>query len=117
MSNGNNTYVYPIIHVTIVYSVHVSYFHSLYPMLFTVLKRATFLRYFFGKLSVKKHCHANLMYKVVLWIRIQIGSLFRNFVDPDPYSEYRSGSGSTQEKIIHFLEAKGVSSPFGDSTD
>ena len=29
-----------------------------------------------------------------LWIRIQIGSVFSSFVDPDPHSEY--GSGSTQ---------------------
>ena len=33
----------------------------------------------------------------VLWIRIQIGSVLRNFVDQNPYSEY--GSGSTQVKI------------------
>ena len=28
----------------------------------------------------------------VLWIRIRIGSVFRSFGDPDPYSEYLSGS-------------------------
>ena len=33
----------------------------------------------------------------VLWIRIRIGSVFRSFVDPDPYSEY--GSRSTHVKI------------------
>ena len=27
-----------------------------------------------------------------LWIRIRIGSVFRSFLDPEPYSEYRSGS-------------------------
>ena len=27
-----------------------------------------------------------------LWIRICIGSVFRSFLDPEPYSEYRSGS-------------------------
>ena len=32
----------------------------------------------------------------VLWIRIQIRSVFSNFVDPDPYSEY--GFISTQVK-------------------
>ena len=32
--------------------------------------------------------------KPVLWIRI--GSVFRNFVDPDQYAEY--GSGPTQGK-------------------
>ena len=35
--------------------------------------------------------------KPVLWTRIQIGSVFRNFVDPDQYSEY--GSGWTLLKI------------------
>ena len=33
----------------------------------------------------------------VLWIRIRIGSIFRSFLDPDPYSEY--GSGSTHVNI------------------
>ena len=33
----------------------------------------------------------------MLWIRIQIGSVFRTFVDPDPYSEY--GFGSRQVNI------------------
>ena len=32
-----------------------------------------------------------------LWIRIQIGSVFSNLLDPDPYSEY--GSGSTPVKV------------------
>ena len=30
--------------------------------------------------------------KAVLWIRLRIGSVFRSFVDPEPYSEYGSGS-------------------------
>ena len=33
----------------------------------------------------------------VLWIRILIGSAFRSFLDPDPYSEY--GSGSTHANM------------------
>ena len=32
----------------------------------------------------------------VLWIRLQIGSIFSNLVDPDPYSEHGSRSGYTQ---------------------
>ena len=28
----------------------------------------------------------------VLWIRIRVGSVSRSFVDPDPYSEYGTGS-------------------------
>ena len=32
----------------------------------------------------------------VLWIRIQIGSVFSSFVDPGPYSDYRSGSTQPQ---------------------
>ena len=31
----------------------------------------------------------------VLWIWIRIGSVFRSFVDPDSYLEYRFGSRST----------------------
>ena len=38
------------------------------------------------------------------WIWIQIGSVFSNFVEPDPYFEY--GSGSTQVKKDR-LKAKG----------
>ena len=38
------------------------------------------------------------------WIRIQIGSVFSKFVEPDPYFEY--GSGSTQVKKDR-LKAKG----------
>ena len=33
----------------------------------------------------------------VLWIRIRIGSIFRSFLDPDPYSEY--GFGFTRANI------------------
>ena len=33
-----------------------------------------------------------------LWIQIQIGFVFSNFEDPDPYFEY--GSGSTQVKMV-----------------
>ena len=32
----------------------------------------------------------------MLWIRLQIGSIFSNLVDPDPYSEHGSRSGYTQ---------------------
>ena len=32
------------------------------------------------------------VFQAVLWIRIRIGSLFWSFVNPDPYSEYESGS-------------------------
>ena len=47
--------------------------------------------------------------KSVLWIRIRIGSVFRSFLDPDPYSKYVSGSthantGTVWDKI----EAKDV---------
>jgi hypothetical protein len=35
-------------------------------------------------------------FKPGLWIRIRIGSVFRDFVDPDPYWE--SGSGSRGKK-------------------
>jgi hypothetical protein len=35
-----------------------------------------------------------------LWIRIRIGSGFRDFVDPDPYWE--SGSGSRGKKMKKF---------------
>jgi hypothetical protein len=35
-----------------------------------------------------------------LWLRIRIGSGFRNFVDPDPYWE--SGSGSRGKKTKKF---------------
>ena len=35
----------------------------------------------------------------VLWIRIRIGSIFRSLLDPNPYSEYGSGSGSTNVKL------------------
>ena len=44
---------------------------------------------------------------VTLWIRIRIKivSVFRNFVDPAPYSEY--GSGSTQVKIRQ-IRSKGI---------
>ena len=38
-----------------------------------------------------------LVEAIRIWI--QIGSVFRNFVDPDPYSEHGSGSKSTQVKI------------------
>ena len=43
--------------------------------------------------------------KPVLWIRIQIGYVFSNFLDLGPYSEF--GSGSTQV-ITDKLEATGV---------
>jgi hypothetical protein len=39
-------------------------------------------------------------YSQGLWIRIRIGSGFRDFVDPDPYWE--SGSGSRGKKIKKF---------------
>ena len=46
-------------------------------------------------------CRALLDYlgylSAVLWIRIRIGSVFRNFVDPDPYSRY--GLGSTHLNV------------------
>ena len=40
-----------------------------------------------------------ILFEAVLWIRIlsRIGSVFRSFLDPDPYSEY--GSGSTHANI------------------
>jgi hypothetical protein len=46
--------------------------------------------------------------KTGLWIRIRIGSGFRDFVDPDPYWESGSGSrGKKTKKIsvekMHFL--------------
>jgi hypothetical protein len=39
-----------------------------------------------------------LIYLAGLWIRIRIGSLFSDFVDPDPYWEYRSGSRGKKMK-------------------
>ena len=41
----------------------------------------------FGKSS----SHNNDNRLPVLWIRIRIGSVFRSFPDPDPFSEYESG--------------------------
>ena len=46
------------------------------------------------------HAHVrynNLWFEAVLWIRIRNGSVFRSFLDPDPYSE--NGSKSTQVNI------------------
>ena len=48
--------------------------------------------------ALQGHCvrQTQIMFSFpVLWIRIRIGSVFRSFVDPDPYSEY----GSTHVKI------------------
>ena len=42
---------------------------------------------FFKMLKYRYHFE-----KKVFWIRIQIGCIFSNFVDPDPNSEYGSGS-------------------------
>ena len=33
---------------------------------------------------------------VMVWVRIQTGSLFSNFVNPDPYSEFRSRSSQSK---------------------
>ena len=41
----------------------------------------------------------------MLWIRIQIGSVFSNFSDPDPYSEFWTGSTyfKREEKRLDWL--------------
>ena len=56
----------------------------------------------------------------MLWIRIQIGSVFRNFVDPYQYSEY----GPIQKKKIYIYTNRsksskidGKNSPYLDSID
>ena len=52
------------------------------------------------ELSIQNlHTPAPLYPSPVLWIRIQIGSVFSNFVDPDPYSKYVSKSVSKKVKI------------------
>ena len=40
----------------------------------------------------------------VLWIRIRIGSVFRTFLDPDPYSKYASGTTHVNCKCIKWRQ-------------
>ena len=60
-------------------------------------------------------------YSATLWIRIQIGSVFSNFVDPDRHSKYCSGSGTTQVKIGYITVKRCMTadknSPYRDSTE
>ena len=51
------------------------------------------------------------------WIRIQIGSVCRNFVYPDPYSKYRYGYGFTLMKRGKKSKVKDKNSQFWDPTD
>ena len=61
---------------------------------------ARHLRDPYVKQAQKDNYRARSAYKVttrdapypLLLIRIRIGSVFRSFVDPDPYSQYGSGS-------------------------
>ena len=43
--------------------------------------------------SATAHINYNYTWQPVLWIQILIRSVFRNFVDPDPYSEYGIHTG------------------------
>ena len=54
-------------------------------------------RFYVGSESVQNENRSDTLLNAVLWIRIRIRSVFKGFLEPDPYSEY--GSGSTHANI------------------